>query len=169
MLHYAITICLNGGEKMPAFFVWLIALFMIGAAIVSIICSFRDKSGQRLVLELGLLFLLAFALYLITGFPFPVSQNAFGSAYSVELALSLMFVAVILGIAASVVFHTDEQITVASFLKPLMVAPIVTLPLIGSLQGASLELVQLASITFLSFQNGFFWREVLKNVRVKTS
>lgn len=152
---------------MPVLYNWLVAAFLVGAVLVCVIFFVRNREKGRLAIELSLVLALVVVLYAVTGFPFPSSRIAFGGSYSAELALTLMFLGVIFGIVASVFFNADSALTLEAFIKPLMVAPIVTLPLIGSMQGGSLSLTQIASIAFLSFQNGFFWREVLSNVRVK--
>jgi hypothetical protein len=44
------------------------------------------------------------------------------------------------------------------FAKPIFVSPIVLLPLLGAVTGATLDALQITSFWFLSFQNGFFWK-----------
>lgn len=151
---------------MTAAYTVLTAFFLLGSAGVSFAFFIRDRKTKQFLTELFVLFALALGLYFLTGFPIPKGHVAFGGTYSSGFALALMFAGVVLGIVASVFYNAAEVPTLASFLKPIMVAPIITLPLVASLQGASLELIQLASITLLSFQNGFFWREVLSNVKI---
>ncbi len=68
-----------------------------------------------------------------------------------------------IGIAGHYAFHRREPWSWGSLARPLAASPIVLLPLIGSLQGAALETVQVVSFVILAYQNGFFWREVLRD------
>jgi hypothetical protein len=101
----------------------------------------------------------------MTGFPFFDSRQAFGVSASPVLALGLMFVGIIFGIAANYIFHLASPFSWLDFARPLVVSPIILLPLMGSLQGAALELLQLACFVVLAFQNGFFWQQVLRDAK----
>ena len=81
------------------------------------------------------------------------------------LAIALMFGGVLLGIAATYVFNLSGAFSWRDFAKPLVASPIILLPMIGSVQGAELESVQLISFAILAFQNGFFWQQVLKDAK----
>jgi hypothetical protein len=151
---------------MSGTFVWATGGFFFLSLVLVVAHGVLGGGGRRMLVELFILAIILGALYWTTGFPFATERTAFGGEYSPGLALILMFIGVVAGIASNVFFNSTEKPTFISFAKPVVVAPIVMLPLIGSMQGAALELVQLVSISFLSFQNGFFWREVLKNVRV---
>jgi hypothetical protein len=95
------------------------------------------------------------------------SKQAFGGA-SPLTALALMFVGVLLGIAATYVFNLTGPFSWRDLARPLVVSPLILLPLIGSLQGANLEPVQLVCFTVLAFQNGFFWQQVLRDAKPST-
>jgi hypothetical protein len=141
-----------------------------------LIClNYNYKSDRRLVrnlrhepksdrlLGLGVI---AVALFLTAGFPFPSSRQAYGGGGASPLvALALMFVGVVMGIAATYVFNLTGAFSWRDLARPLVVSPLVLLPLIGSLQGANLEPVQLVCFTVLAFQNGFFWQQVLRDAK----
>jgi hypothetical protein len=129
---------------------------------------FRRRSWPRLLTYVTALLAVALALSITTGFPFPTSRQAFGGGASPLLAVALMFVGVILGIAATYLFNLTGSFSWQDFARPLVVSPLVLLPLIGSLQGAALEPVQLVCFTVLAFQNGFFWQQVLRDAKPAT-
>jgi H+/Cl- antiporter ClcA len=104
-------------------------------------------------------------LNLATGFPAETHRVAFGPGWPPELVLGFMFLAVVAGMVGHYAFHRRGGFSWNSFARPLVASPIVLLPLIGSLQGAALETVQVVSFVILAYQNGFFWREVLKDAR----
>ena len=67
--------------------------------------------------------------------------------------------------AARYLFYAEKFVW-GSFLRPLVVALLILLPLIGTMQGiAEFQSIQLISFGVLSFQNGFFWKEVFQKVR----
>ena len=84
------------------------------------------------------------------------------------LAVTLMFAGVVLGIIATYIFNMTGAFSWRDFARPLVISPLVLLPLIGSLQGAALEPVQLVCFTILAFQNGFFWQQVLRDAKPTT-
>jgi hypothetical protein len=107
------------------------------------------------------------AVCLMTAINFLSSRQAFGGA-SPLLAVVLMFAGVIFGIAATYIFNLSGAFSWRDFARPVVVSPLVLLPLIGSLQGAALEPVQLVCFTILAFQNGFFWQQVLRDAKPTT-
>jgi len=136
--------------------------------IIALIDYFRGRSTRRLLVFLAVLSILAAGLYLTTGFPFLESRQAFGGGASPLIAVGLMFVSVVLGIIATYIFNLSGAFSWRDFARPLVVSPIVLLPLIGSLQGAALEPIQLVCFAILAFQNGFFWQQVLREVKPTT-
>lgn len=118
-----------------------------------------------LSVALQFLALLGAVLVLRVTTGFPEVRQSFGGV-SQLLAIGIMFVCVLLGIGARYVFYLEGAFSWRNFFKPLVIAPIVLLPLIGSVQ-ASLELqsLQVISLAFLSFQNGFFWVSVLERAQ----
>jgi len=110
----------------------------------------------------------AFAiLHWTVGFPRAVVQTF--SPTSTVATIVLMFVCVLIGMICNYFFELRVRFTWLSFLKPLLVSPIVLLPLIGVVETrpevGSLELI---SFAFLAFQNGFFWRSVFKRAHTQT-
>ena len=138
------------------------------SVLLALIDYFHRRSWPRLLTYVVALLAVALALRITTGFPFPTSQQSFGGGASPLLAVALMFVGVILGIAATYVFSMTGAFSWRDFARPLVVSPLVLLPLIGSLQGAALEPVQLVCFTVLAFQNGFFWQQVLRDAKPTT-
>ncbi len=144
-----------------------VAAALVLAAALFIVDWLKGASLRRLALCIAGLFATAIFLHLATGFPSASRWQAFGGGWSQELVLGLMAVGVILGIAANYVFFARATFSWRSFLRPIVVSPIVLLPLIGSLQGAQLESVQAVCFVILAFQNGFFWRQVLRDAQQK--
>jgi hypothetical protein len=106
-------------------------------------------------------------LHWTTGFP--VVRVAFGGG-SLALPIALMFAAVSLGMVAHYFFTLNSGFSWLTLVKPLCVSPIVLLPLIGSIEAATdLNSVQLVSLTFLAFQNGFFWKAVFTSATPKST
>jgi hypothetical protein len=87
---------------------------------------------------------------------------AFGAGSSPTVAVLIMFVAILLGVAARYIFYLKGEFSWLDFAKPLCISPILLLPLLGSIQAVKdLEPIQLVSFALLAFQNGFFWQAVL--------
>jgi hypothetical protein len=149
---------------MPRALTVLELLFIILLALWVVVDLVRTRRLLTGALQLLALALLVIVLYLATGFP-QSDRVSFGPSH-VEGALMVMAISVVLGIAARYIFYLRGRFSWAAFLKPLVISPIILLPLIGSLQGASsLEPLQMVSLGCLSFQNGFFWQMVLENAR----
>jgi hypothetical protein len=147
---------------MPALINNTLILCLALASLLAVLDHVRRPSWRRsliYVLGIGVI-----ALVLLTR----SERQAFGGA-SPLLALTLMFIGVLLGIAATYVFNLAGSFSWRDFARPLVVSPLVLLPLIGSLQGANLEPVQLVCFTVLAFQNGFFWQQVLRDAKPSTS
>lgn len=112
---------------------------------------------KRLLIEAMILSLVVLILHLTTGFP--ESIKTFGS-FNPESTILLMLVSVVLGMTANYFFHLKKGFNWLTFIKPLFISPIVLLPLIGTVNETALQPVQLFSLMFIAFQNGFFWKEV---------
>jgi hypothetical protein len=152
---------------MPVLINHALIVFLAIASVVAVLDYVHRPSWRRfLAYALGL-GVIAVALFLTTGFPFPSSREAFGGA-SPLFALALMFVGVLLGIAATYVFNSTGAFSWRDFARPFVISPLILLPLIGSLQGANLEPVQMVCFTVLAFQNGFFWQQVLRDAKPST-
>jgi len=90
-----------------------------------------------------------------------------GEGQSPLVSIAIMFVAIILGIAARYIFYLKPgEFSWLGLLKPTAISPIMLIPLIGSVQTLStLNTMQLVSFGLLAFQNGFFWQAVLDAAR----
>jgi hypothetical protein len=157
---------------MPALINYALIACLAIALLLAVLDHIRRPSWRRFLIYVVGLGVIAVALFLTTGFPFPSSRRAFGArregasgGASQLLALALMFFGVVLGIAATYVFNLTGAFSWRDLARPLVVSPLVLLPLIGSLQGANLEPVQLVCFTVLAFQNGFFWQQVLRDAK----
>jgi hypothetical protein len=146
---------------MPALINYALILCLALAALLAVLDQVRRPSWRRTLIYALALGVTALGLLLKT------ERQAFGGA-SPLLALALMFIGVLLGMAATYVFNLTSTFSWRDFARPLVVSPLVLLPLIGSLQGANLEPVQLICFTVLAFQNGFFWQQVLRDAKPKT-
>ena len=92
----------------------------------------------------------------------------FGMADSATGVVLIMFVAIMLGVAARYVFYLRGQFAWLDFAKPLCISPLLMIPLIGSVQGVQeFQPIQIVSFALLAFQNGFFWQAVLQRSRSK--
>jgi len=157
-----------GVEKMPIWINYALVVCLVLSLMLVFMDYGRRRSWQHLVAYLAGLLCATVALYLTTGFPVPETRQAFGVSASPLVAVVLMFVGVIVGIAATYVFNLTGAFSWRDFARPLVVSPLVLLPLIGSLQGAALEPVQLVCFVVLAFQNGFFWQQVLRDAKPTT-
>lgn len=141
---------------------------LVLAVLCAAILVFDLVRGARRRAAIGLVLLVVFliVLYLTTGFPQPSSgQISFGGSIPGWWALVAMAIGVIFGMVAQYVWSKPKKPKLLDFLRPIVVSPLVMLPLIGSLQDGPLETLQLASLTLLAFQNGFFWQQVLKDAK----
>lgn len=145
-----------------------IAFLALLCALILVIDFFK---GARRRAVIGLVLLAAFliVLNLITGFPRTSARVSFGGSIPGWGALVAMVIGVIFGMVAQYVWSKPKKPNLLDFLRPIVVSPLVLLPLIGSLQEGPLELIQLASLTLLAFQNGFFWQQVLKDATPQSS
>jgi hypothetical protein len=153
---------------MPIWISYGVSACLVLAVLLALIDYVGQRSWRRLLTYAIALSAIALLLRITTGFPFSTSRQAFGGGASPLLALALMFAGVILGIAATYVFNLSGAFSWRDLARPLVVSPLVLLPLIGSLQGAALEPVQLVCFSVLAFQNGFFWQQVLRDAKPAT-
>jgi hypothetical protein len=143
----------------------------IAVAILALLCAaillFDLVRGARRRAAIGLLLLVIFLVILnvTTGFPIVSSRISFGGSIPGWWALVAMAIGVVFGMVAQYVWTKPAKPNFLDFLRPIVVSPLVMLPLIGSLQDGPLETLQLASLTLLAFQNGFFWQQVLKDAK----
>ena len=136
-----------------------LALFCLFITIELII----SRAIRRFIIQAVILLGVIVFLRVTTGFP--ATRVAFGGVSPV-IAIGIMFVCTLIGIAAHYIYYMKGKFIWRTFLKPLVISPIVLLPLIGSVQGSpSLEPVQMISFGVLAFQNGFFWKEVFEHAK----
>lgn len=144
----------------------LIMLSLVVFAILVVVDLIRSKSLRRFLWQMAILVGAVAILSVTVGFPAASGRVAFGGGYSVELAIGVMFLGVILGMIARYIFHLGQsRFSWIDFARPMAVSPIVLLPLIGALERGGIETLQLASLVILAFQNGFFWQQVLKDAK----
>jgi hypothetical protein len=144
---------------------WLLILFILLYVVILAAELLRTRDAKSFAIQGGILAILVIVLRLTTGFP--ETQRSFGGIEPVG-AIGVMFLCTLLGIAARYAFHLKGRFSVRAFVKPLVISPIVLLPLIGSVHGATLvEPIQLISFAFIAFQNGFFWNVVLQHARTE--
>jgi hypothetical protein len=143
----------------------LVSCFTLAFLLVAI-DLFRKKALGGVLLCLLPLTIAALALFVDSS---ASPWRPFGpTGASPIITIVLMFIGVLLGIAATYVFNLKGSFSLKEFVRPIVISPLILLPLIGSVQGAALEPVQLICFTVLAFQNGFFWQQVLRDAKPKT-
>jgi hypothetical protein len=127
----------------------------------------RLRRLKRFLLELlPLICLLIIDVYMASS---SAGYLTFGTGTSTTHVVVIMFVSILLGIAARYIFYLEVKFSWLDLAKPLCISPILLLPLIGSVQaGKDLEAIQVVSFALLAFQNGFFWQVVLAQARPKS-
>jgi len=142
---------------------YLLLIFFTLFGIFIIVEFITSRAVKRFVIQFAAILFLVLLLRATTGFP--VTRIAFGGL-SPLTAIIIMFVGTLVGIAAHYFFYLRGKFSWRKFLKPFFISPIVLLPLIGSVQQTSeIEIIQLISFGVLSFQNGFFWKEVFEHAK----
>jgi len=136
--------------------------------IATLIDLILKRRFLRFCLELGVLTIVVVIALLLSN-----SVNgavSFGEGQSPLVAISIMFVAIVLGIVARYVFYVEPgKFSWLDLAKPMTISPIVLIPFIGSMQSVgNFNTMQLVSFGLLAFQNGFFWQLVLSAVRPVT-
>jgi len=148
--------------------VTLIIIFCLSSyTIFALIDFIRFRKAKRLMIEVVAIVLCIFLLNRATGFP--VVQNYVFGGPGIVSTIVLLFICVILGMVANYFFHLKRKFSWVTLTKPLFVSPIILLPLIGTVNYEGLEPVQLISLLFLAFQNGFFWKEIFNKVQIQQS
>ena len=126
----------------------------------------RSRNFRRFALELlpliALVIVDVFIASEVSGY------LSFGAGTSPGRVIVIMFAAILSGVAARYIFYLNTKFSWLDFAKPLCISPILLLPLIGSVQGATdLQPMQVVSFALLAFQNGFFWQVVLERAQPK--
>jgi hypothetical protein len=147
---------------------YLIAVFLAGGGILGIWDQTRAATRMRGTIILSVIAAVTVLLVPLTGFPIP--RIATFGGRSPLVACALMLVAVMLGAAASYLFESKELFSWRELLRPMLTAPIILLPLLGSISPTGdLSDMQLVFLTLVAFQNGFFWKIVLQKAAVTLS
>lgn len=95
-----------------------------------------------------------------TGFPAVIQSF---SGVTPFVSVIIMFGFVLLGTIANYFFELRGRFSWESFVKPILVSPIVLLPLVGTVATRpEVQPIELISFAILAFQNGFFWRSVFR-------
>lgn len=141
-----------------------VLLFFMALYAVIIVIDFiaSPRATKRCAIEGTTLLGVFVLLNRTTGFPTP--KGAFGGLSQIW-AIVIMLICVLCGMMAQYFFYR-RKFTWRAFLKPFCVSPIILFPLIGTIQGIlEFETIQLISFGLLSFQNGFFWKELFEKVQ----
>ncbi len=136
---------------------------LIAYAVVIIIELVSVRNFKRLVPE-GMVLVGVFLL-LNRAAGFPAIRQPFGGV-TPPFSVIIVFACVLLGIVAHYLFHLERQFHWGECLRPLVISPIVVLSLFGWIERSSdFETTQLIFLALLAFQNGFFWKEVLRRAK----
>jgi drug/metabolite transporter (DMT)-like permease len=146
---------------MSPFITYTLITFMVTYVVLLAVDLVVRRAVKSVLAQAVILGLLIIVLHLTVEFPTP--KQAFGGASP------LFAVCVILGMAAHYGFYMGEnRFSWRTFVRPIVISPIVLLPLLGSiLDTPELTAIQLISFGFLAFQNGFFWEVVLERERAQ--
>jgi len=116
---------------------------MILYGIVIIVHAIYSHEITRCSIEAGILIGVAVLLNRGTGFPIP--KQPFGGIPPLP-AIGIIFFCTILGTGGRYLFYKKGKFSWESFLKPVGIAPILFLPLIGAVKGISeFDFIQLLS------------------------
>ncbi|MBD3308997.1 hypothetical protein GF339_21500 [candidate division KSB3 bacterium] len=157
---------------------YLILVFIGIYGLVIVVEYVLSGNTQRFLLE-GVILLIALVVFVGLGVWFAAqtpppplltsrilkAPDPDAIAISPVWATVIMVLCTVLGIIARQIFYHPRRASVSSYLRPLVIAPIIFFPLIGTVQGiAEFTLMQVISFGILAFQNGFFWKEVFEKV-----
>jgi hypothetical protein len=147
----------------PGFVSSAITICVVVLCIDAAVQGVLNRRFGRAVLLIAAYLCVAGVLRLLTGYP--NTRVAFGNAPTVPL-VAMMFVCIVVGMAARYWFYLRGRFSWSAFLRPLFVSPLVLLPLLGTLQpDVRMQPVQVISVAILAFQNGFFWRTVFEKAK----
>lgn len=142
---------------------YTLVVILIAYALIILVELMFVRNFKRFVLEGMILLGVIVLLNVTTGFP--VIRQSFGGV-SPTTSVVIIFFCAFGGITAQHLFYLEGKFRWREYLKPMLTSPIVLLPLLGAIQRSSnLESVQLISLGFLAFQNGFFWKEMFKRAK----
>jgi hypothetical protein len=153
--------------SMPAFLNLLILLAGAAFVLILLVEMFVEGFSRRWAAEVTSLFFALLVLHLTTGFPGRGPRESFGAGTDLGM-VTLMFVAILAGMAARYFFYLRSKFRWKSFLKPLCASPIVLLPLLGTFPfGTKPEVIQVIAFAALAFQNGFFWKVIFERAKAE--
>ncbi|MEM9290092.1 MAG: hypothetical protein AAGD01_00260 [Acidobacteriota bacterium] len=153
---------------MPATFSLIILVAALVYFLTLVVEAFTKGVSKRWGLELALLAVVLVGLYSLVGFSAAPQRTSFGPGSDLA-AVVLMFVCVMLGMAARYAFYRRGAFRWSTFLKPFCISPLVVLPLIGVFPfGYELQVEQTIYFAILAFQNGFFWRVLFERAKDST-
>jgi hypothetical protein len=86
----------------------------------------------------------------------------------------ILYICMLAGMAANYLYgrfaspeRSRQPFDLGNFLAPILVSPIVFIPLLGAFQSVYVDLANLTAtklmIFFVTFENGFFWKEFFDN------
>ena len=147
----------------------ILCLIAASAYGVSILVRLRNSLRSRTIALLESVTLTVYLSFLHRWTGFPYSQIPFSASVGFGFLL-LLLIAVISGILSSQVYHTDPSHRPNGYeiARPVMVAPLLLLPLLASLDSCGERTsLQNASFLLLAFQNGFFWRSLFARIKAQ--
>jgi len=152
---------------------WLLPValsFAVMAIIIEISAWSRQSQTNRWKWHIGLVIIVTglawFSLESQFNPPLKGAPTDTGISFAVGWVIVLTFIGVLLGISGKYLFETEGTFNWLDFLRPFAISPVVLLPLIGTLDHADVQIVQMVSLFILGFQNGFFWQKVMQDVRI---
>ena len=134
--------------------------------VLILVDAIRTRQFKPLIWQV--LIWLVTILFALIYFQQTTGRVAFGHDSSRFVAIGVIFVTSLIGIAAHYLFYLAKpaQFNWFALLKPLLITPLVILPLVGSMpQNANIETMQMVMLGLLAFQNGFFWRAVFEKAK----
>jgi hypothetical protein len=147
---------------MSPLFTRLLLLSIVLYSLV-IVVDFVRQPKRRMLAEVCGLIAAFLVLHWCTGFP--AVRESFSSLPPIISAVAL-YAFVLLGMVANHFFYLKEKFSWMSFIRPLLVSPIVLLPLLGTVENrVDVESTQAVCFAILAFQNGFFWRTVFDHAQ----
>ena len=149
-------------------FITYALIFFLALTLLVVVFDFaKNRDTGRLVISIIVLALVVFLLNRTTGFPTWI--QSFGGT-SPLIAILVMLGCIVLGMFAHYVYFLGrKKFRWYSFLRPLVVSPIVLLPLLGTVEvKEELSTIQVISFALLAFQNGFFWQAVMDRAQPQT-
>ena|ERR1041384_6105636 len=144
---------------------YAVEFFLCTYFLILVVDVLLSRAVSPFLVQLALAIIVVLVLRVTTGFP--SYRQSFGGLSPVT-TIAVMLVSTIVGIVAQYFFSLKKPFSWRSFLKPICITPIVLLPMLGTMQTSSnLQTLQVISLAFISFQNGFFWEVVIQHAESK--